>query len=706
MDSERKGGIVRARKLRNPSVGAVGKRGTDGSSSPRDDTAQHRKHLAQLEAHRRRAMENWLRRRRRRRVQRTMDKYRAQLNECLRANLAQAQGDPEARRAALVRAAAVYGWLFKVKAAVAAATLAAAGYDTGEDDHDDDNDDEDADAAPGGKDREMDDDQVAALVDTMAMTRKINRAILSDPYPDPEEAMTRDTVSQADAVTESAAHDNNAGAETAGTSPTTGRPRTMTSTAEIGNTISHPGSVKINVTGAFIVESGEPGTPAGTIGNNNGQSAGGYYETNDIRLPNHTAVVSHIAVDIGGSLAKLVYFSREAHSTGPGGRLNFQSFETDRIDECIEFMRHLKDNQLALNGSKPGELCIMATGGGAYKFYDRIRERLGVDVLREDEMECLIIGLDFFITEIPREVFTYSETDPMHFASPNANIYPYMLVNIGSGVSILKVSGPRTYERVGGTSLGGGTLWGLLSLLTGAQSFDDMLDMAAKGDNAKVDMLVGDIYGADYGKIGLKSTTIASSFGKVFRMKREAEHEAGNNGARISTIGDPNPASGVPVSSSSSSQQQQQQLPSSSHPPSGAATGCGCTGSSTARNNLKDRFSDADVSRSLLYAVSNNIGQIAYLQSQIHGLSNIYFGGSFIRGHPQTMNTLSYAIKFWSKGQKQAYFLRHEGYLGAVGAFLKRQPRNWGRRGSFESVPEIRLTGRRGVDGDDDAVAQ
>lgn len=48
------------------------------------------------------------------------------------------------------------------------------------------------------------------------------------------------------------------------------------------------------------------------------------------------------------------------------------------------------------------------------------------------------------------------------------------------------------------------------------------------------------------------------------------------------------------------------------------------------------------------------------------------------------MNTLSYAIRFWSKGTKQAYFLRHEGYLGAVGAFLKRQPKNWGRRNSFE----------------------
>lgn len=81
---------------------------------------------------------------------------------------------------------------------------------------------------------------------------------------------------------------------------------------------------------------------------------------------------------------------------------------------------------------------------------------------------------------------------------------------------------------------------------------------------------------------------------------------------------------------------------------------------------------------------SNNIGQIAYLQSEKHDLKRIYFGGSFIRGHRQTIHTLSYAIKFWSKGSKQAYFLRHEGYLGAVGAFLKRQPANWGRRGSVD----------------------
>ncbi len=136
------------------------------------------------------------------------------------------------------------------------------------------------------------------------------------------------------------------------------------------------------------------------------------------------------------------------------------------------------------------------------------------------------VGLDFFITEIPCEVFSYSDGDPMQYIEASADVYPYLLVNIGSGVSMIQVSGKRQYQRVGGTSLGGGTFWGLLSLLTGANTFDEMLSMAERGDNAAVDMLVGDIYGTDYGKIGLKSTTIASSFGKVFKMKREGETHA------------------------------------------------------------------------------------------------------------------------------------------------------------------------------------
>lgn len=307
----------------------------------------------------------------------------------------------------------------------------------------------------------------------------------------------------------------------------------------------------------------------------------------------------------------------------------------------MDFMQNL----VMQGNEKDGGLHVMATGGGSYKFYDLMRERLNVQVTREDEMDCLIAGLDFFITQIPQEVFCYSEQNPMSFAESRPNIYPYLMVNIGSGVSMVKVTGPNKFERIGGSSLGGGTLWGLLSLLTNAKSYDDMLEMAGRGDNTNVDMLVGDIYGGEYSRIGLKSSTIASSFGKVFQKVKK--------GPTSSTV---------------------------------AATSATVNGAS---ENLEDDVEDSqcnekfpgfkgeDISRSLLYAISNNIGQIAYLQARYHGLEHIYFGGSYICGHPITMHTLSYAINFWSQGEKTAYFLRHEGYLGAVGAFLRHQQSDW-----------------------------
>ena len=69
------------------------------------------------------------------------------------------------------------------------------------------------------------------------------------------------------------------------------------------------------------------------------------------------------------------------------------NFETERIDLCIDFIRQLKQKHQKLNGSAPQELCVMATGGGAYKYYDKIKGVLEIDVLQEDEMECLIIGM-------------------------------------------------------------------------------------------------------------------------------------------------------------------------------------------------------------------------------------------------------------------------------------------------------------------------
>ena len=50
------------------------------------------------------------------------------------------------------------------------------------------------------------------------------------------------------------------------------------------------------------------------------------------------------------------------------------------------------------------------------------------------------------------------------------------------------------------------------------QDFDSLLSLAEQGDHRNVDMLVKDIYGADYTKFGLPADLIASSFGNIIKV--------------------------------------------------------------------------------------------------------------------------------------------------------------------------------------------
>lgn len=51
-------------------------------------------------------------------------------------------------------------------------------------------------------------------------------------------------------------------------------------------------------------------------------------------------------------------------------------------------------------------------------------------------------------------------------------------MNIGSGVSIIKFDDVDRYERVGGTSLGGGMFLGLCNTLTGIKDYDLLIQMS------------------------------------------------------------------------------------------------------------------------------------------------------------------------------------------------------------------------------------
>uniref|UniRef100_A0A7S0ZF09 Pantothenate kinase n=1 Tax=Timspurckia oligopyrenoides TaxID=708627 RepID=A0A7S0ZF09_9RHOD len=391
------------------------------------------------------------------------------------------------------------------------------------------------------------------------------------------------------------------------------------------------------------------------------------------------------------------------------GVVHFFTFETRYIEECVHFIsRHWHtfhnrsknasrekllnmqdsaaqsgsnaDPQKATNGntsqvgSNAAPKLVRATGGGAFKYADLFLQEMDVKLSYVDEMASTVAGLNFLVMNAHQEAYVYRPPPNLsaedaaapsldqcrEFLPPSATPFPYLLVNIGSGVSIVHVTGPGKYERVSGSSLGGGTFWGLSRLLTNCKTFDEVIELTKDGQNENVDMMVGDIYGGDYGKIGLSANVIAASFGKV-SMKKEnstSSFSAMLLEFRRAVLGTAwlwlNVALATPVVGNLLRRFDVDRM---AH-------------ESLANGQLRSLFKAPDVALSLLRMVSYNIGQIAFLNAKRYNLQHVYFGGNFIRDHPFTVSTLSFAVQFWSDSQIQARFLVHDGYLGAVGAFL------------------------------------
>ena len=221
-----------------------------------------------------------------------------------------------------------------------------------------------------------------------------------------------------------------------------------------------------------------------------------------------------------------------------GGRLHFLHFETRNMASGIEM--------LSSTGITENIRTIGCTGGGAHKYAKEFEDQLGITFVQLDELGCLVRGMNFALTNVVGECYTYrndstspvpvpdslsasaSDKSPKKLTEepktdekkiekktiieeskvePNTDqktatpvrkeinkdeihgdkdktpqpqgwrrdvkehtykvtmphemfctneLFPYLVVNIGSGVSILKVKSPGVFERVSGSSLGGG----------------------------------------------------------------------------------------------------------------------------------------------------------------------------------------------------------------------------------------------------------
>ncbi|VBB27078.1 unnamed protein product [Acanthocheilonema viteae] len=214
------------------------------------------------------------------------------------------------------------------------------------------------------------------------------------------------------------------------------------------------------------------------------------------------------------------------------GTIHFIRFPTDRMLDFIHLVK--------IKGFAEMSSTVCATGGGSLKYAKEATD-LGLQLHKTDELESLIKGIEFIAATNPDECYYYENPlddalcrkviwrwshgrcSTSDFVPENEKKdglqYPYIVCNIGSGVSVLAVRGHNQFERIGGSSIGGGFFQGICAVMCGCETFEEAIELASRGDNKNVDKLVKDIYGSGYDQMGLPGDVIAASFGKIYNKK-------------------------------------------------------------------------------------------------------------------------------------------------------------------------------------------
>ncbi|GAB1295934.1 Pantothenate kinase 3 [Apodemus speciosus] len=315
---------------------------------------------------------------------------------------------------------------------------------------------------------------------------------------------------------------------------------------------------------------------------------------------------------------------------GRRGNLHFIRFPTQDLPTFIQMGRDKNFSTL--------QTVLSATGGGAYKFEKDFRTIGNLHLHKLDELDCLVKGL-LYIDSVSfngqAECYYFANaSEPERCQKMPFNLddpYPLLVVNIGSGVSILAVHSKDNYKRVTGTSLGGGTFLGLCSLLTGCESFEEALEMASKGDSTQADRLVRDIYGGDYERFGLPGWAVASRNNRVVSVQ-----QTWLSWNLLSIPGCPH---------------------THRDPPTSASFG------NMIYKEKRESVSKEDLARATLVTITNNIGSVARMCAVNEKINRVVFVGNFLRVNTLSMKLLAYALDYWSKGQLKALFLEHEGIL-------------------------------------------
>ncbi|WP_404427893.1 type II pantothenate kinase [Ureibacillus chungkukjangi] len=190
-----------------------------------------------------------------------------------------------------------------------------------------------------------------------------------------------------------------------------------------------------------------------------------------------------IGIDAGGTLTKIAYINEQNEMDF----VVFPSNDFSQVKAWIEGHPHIEE--------------IGLTGGRTKQLLDVLKTMKSIQYLVE--FEATFKGVKYLLEK------------------NGHNIEQSVITNIGTGTSIHYLDGD-SHMRVGGTGVGGGTLTGLSTIVTGISDFDEITANASIGSREGIDLFVKDIFKGMEPPI--EGHLTASNFGNVNILK-EKKHE-------------------------------------------------------------------------------------------------------------------------------------------------------------------------------------
>lgn len=322
-------------------------------------------------------------------------------------------------------------------------------------------------------------------------------------------------------------------------------------------------------------------------------------------------------IDIGGSLVKLSIVMKKTETKAKDYFISKKIFEMVEEKDNYLFLTLYQTESFFMEIQSMIEEVknftkvdtVQATGGGAFKFKDFCKEKFNITLEKHDELISLVRGYLFFNSF--NSLYKIEGINQIDFVSQSDLVFPHLAVNIGSGVSILKVDSPdnKDIHRVAGTIMGGGTLIGLSKILIGVDKYSEIIELAKHGDYRNTDYTMKDVFNIVGGQFSDDDFQVASSMAKIQEY------------INLKTI---------------------------------------------------DKCKKEDIALSLLIIICNHIAQISCLTARQYGVKEILIFGNFSRRGSQAVFLLNQGFQYFDKSLK-IRFNYYDGYSGTVGVLIEKR---------------------------------